>query len=53
MSTQTTVPKAEKIVSRCQSIRSLWTDRKRQQRRELARTRQRQLMKWLSASQAG
>ena len=53
MSTQITVPKAEKILSRCESIRSLWTPTKRQQRRELAKTRQRQLVKWLSASQAG
>ena len=53
MSTQITVPKTDKILSRCQSIRSLWTPTKRQQRRELAKARQRQLVKWLATSQAG
>jgi hypothetical protein len=53
MNTQITVPKTDKILSRCQSIRSLWSPTKMQRRRQLAKTRQRQLMKWLAASQAG
>jgi len=48
MTTTATIPRHREIVSRCQSIRSHWDGAKRRERRDQARSKQRQLVAWLA-----
>lgn len=52
MSQTTTTPREREIESTCHSIRARWSNTKRRQRRQLAKAKQRQLMRWLTAGNA-
>lgn len=46
-------PQPRKILRACQAIRSLWSNDKRRERRQLAEVRQRELFRWLAGDHDG
>jgi hypothetical protein len=48
MNTSTSAPRPREILSTCQAIRSHWSNAKLRARQRLARTKQRQLARWLT-----
>ena len=52
MNNSPNAPRLQDVRNTCQSIRANWTSAQRRERQQLARTKQRQLIRWLSAGQA-